>query len=139
MSPSRSHRSVRPRESDPPVVRLLRRAGSVIEEVEDVLATWGLTWGRYDTLRALSQTADDVGVREGIRRFGEGVPRMLDRLEEMGYVRRAPHPTDGRKKIVQLTEEGREAVREATLALESVEVPSSFETEQKMSTSTERN
>nr|WP_282916618.1 MarR family transcriptional regulator [Streptomyces varsoviensis] len=31
---------------------------------------------------------------------------MIDRLEKRGLVRRVPHPTDRRVKVVQLTEEG---------------------------------
>lgn len=126
MTRSRTHRSTAPRDGDPPAVRLLRRAGQLIGEVEDVLQTWGLTWGQYDTLRALDQAdfEEPLGVRAGIEAFGEGFPRLLDALEGRGYVRRQPHPSDGRKKMVEVTPEGREALQEATLALESVEVSS---------------
>ncbi|MDH6120414.1 DNA-binding MarR family transcriptional regulator [Kitasatospora sp. GAS204A] len=31
-------------------------------------------------------------------------------LEEQGYVRRTPHPTDGRQVLIELTEEGRAAM-----------------------------
>lgn len=35
---------------------------------------------------------------------------MIDRLEVAGHVRRAPHPTDRRSLLVELTERGRSAV-----------------------------
>ena len=32
--------------------------------------------------------------------------RVIAALEEIGYVSRRPHPTDGRQSIVELTEDG---------------------------------
>jgi len=37
------------------------------------------------------------------------VVHMVDELERLGYVERRPDPTDGRAKLVVLTERGREA------------------------------
>lgn len=42
-----------------------------------------------------------------------GVTAMLIRLERLGYLRRLPHPDDGRKVIVQVTDE----VRQRTLEM----------------------
>jgi DNA-binding MarR family transcriptional regulator len=41
-----------------------------------------------------------------------GVTAMLIRLERLGYLRRVPHPDDGRKVIVQVTDEVLQQVAE---------------------------
>jgi DNA-binding MarR family transcriptional regulator len=45
---------------------------------------------------------------------------ITDRLESLGYVERRPHPDDRRKKIVVLTETGREAAEVAERILSEV-------------------
>ena len=39
-----------------------------------------------------------------------GATKVIDRLEEMGYVVRSPDPTDRRATLLQITDEGREAM-----------------------------
>ncbi|BFH60201.1 MULTISPECIES: MarR family winged helix-turn-helix transcriptional regulator [Paenibacillus] len=41
----------------------------------------------------------------------QAVSQMLDYLEERGYVARKPHPSDGRGKLVVLTEKGQAAIK----------------------------
>lgn len=41
------------------------------------------------------------------------VTSAVDRLERQGYVRREPHPTDGRATLAVLTDEGRAVAAEA--------------------------
>lgn len=38
----------------------------------------------------------------------QAVGEVVDDLERLGYVERAPHPVDGRAKIIRLTEQGQE-------------------------------
>lgn len=45
--------------------------------------------------------------------------RVIAALEEIGYVARNPHPTDGRQAIVEITEAGLEFVREEISAREA--------------------
>jgi DNA-binding MarR family transcriptional regulator len=45
------------------------------------------------------------------------VTSAVDRLERQGFVRRRPHPTDGRTTLAELTDEGREVAARATKAL----------------------
>lgn len=131
---SRSHIANGPiREDHPAAVRLLRRAGQVHRAVEEALEAWDLTWGQFNTLLYLVEREEAPGVREAIEEVGGGFPRRLDRLEELGYVRREPHPEDGRKKIIEVTEEGLRAKQEGTLALESLAVGEEARTEQNMS------
>jgi DNA-binding MarR family transcriptional regulator len=42
---------------------------------------------------------------------------MVDQLERLGYVRRAPDPTDGRARLIVIEERGRRAVEVATATL----------------------
>jgi DNA-binding MarR family transcriptional regulator len=37
--------------------------------------------------------------------------QILDRMEDLGYIRRIPDPNDGRAKVLQLTERGQRAAR----------------------------
>lgn len=65
-------------------------------------------------LRHLSQ--DPVGPAELARRLGvttAATSAVIDRLVAHGHVARRPHPTDGRRTVLELTDEGRaEAYRE---------------------------
>lgn len=45
---------------------------------------------------------------------------MVDQLECLGYVRRAPDPTDGRARLIVIEERGRRAVEVATAALDEI-------------------
>jgi DNA-binding MarR family transcriptional regulator len=45
------------------------------------------------------------------------VTSAVDRLERQGFVRRRPHPTDGRTTLAELTADGREVAAQATKAL----------------------
>jgi DNA-binding MarR family transcriptional regulator len=46
---------------------------------------------------------------------------MVDDLEEHGYVRRVPDPSDSRAKLVRLTAHGRRAVAECRRAIQALE------------------
>lgn len=53
-------------------------------------------------------------IAERARLTKQAVGEVVDDLQELGYVERAPHPADGRAKIIRLTElgvEGRTAAR----------------------------
>ena len=42
------------------------------------------------------------------------VTNAVDRLEAQGFVRRAPHPTDRRTTLIELTDDGRAVAGKAT-------------------------
>lgn len=46
-------------------------------------------------------------------------PKVIDRLEEMGYVSRSPDPADRRATMVGLTAAGREAIGRAKLVIDA--------------------
>jgi DNA-binding MarR family transcriptional regulator len=78
-----------------------------------------LSFGRIKLLRRLS--GGPATLRELAARLGVDPPYvtvMVDDLERRGLVERAPHPTDRRAKIVELTASGRRAVKRAERALD---------------------
>jgi DNA-binding MarR family transcriptional regulator len=50
-------------------------------------------------------TPGELAAKEGVQ--PPSMTRVIAALEDLGYVSRTPHPTDGRQAIVQLSEEGR--------------------------------
>ncbi|MFD8607582.1 MarR family winged helix-turn-helix transcriptional regulator [Streptomyces sp. NPDC059631] len=60
-------------------------------------ALWRLSRGREMTARRLADL---------LRCDASTATSMIDRLEKRGLVRRVPHPTDRRAKLIQLTPEG---------------------------------
>ena len=46
---------------------------------------------------------------------------LIDELEESGYVRREPDPTDRRAKLIRLTDVGRETVTAARVTISGIE------------------
>ncbi|TNC28156.1 MarR family winged helix-turn-helix transcriptional regulator [Amycolatopsis alkalitolerans] len=59
-------------------------------------------------------TPGRLAAKEGVQ--PPSMTRVITALEEMGYVARTPHPTDGRQAIVTLTEAGASFV-EATISV----------------------
>jgi DNA-binding MarR family transcriptional regulator len=50
-------------------------------------------------------TPGELAAKEGVQ--PPSMTRVIAALEEMGYVTREPHPTDGRQAIVAISEAGR--------------------------------
>jgi len=61
----------------------------------------------------MSDIADQLILTRG------GTTKVVDRLEERGYVRRLPDPDDRRATIVEITEEGRAALTRARAVIDS--------------------
>ena len=76
--------------------------------------------------RALLGYLDDSGTRltELARVLGQPkqyVGRLIDELQELGYLTRRPDPNDGRGKLIVPTERGRDEQRQADLILADIE------------------
>ena len=52
-----------------------------------------------------TELAENIGLTK------QATGQILDRMADLGYVERVPDPADGRAKIVQLTDRGRQAAR----------------------------
>jgi DNA-binding MarR family transcriptional regulator len=84
--------------------------------VADVL---GLSWTRVLAVRRLAvgpQTQRELAER--LSADPPYVTLMVDDLEKLGLVRRQPHPTDRRAKLVELTASGRAAAARADAILD---------------------
>lgn len=103
------------------VTSIMRAQQILLSRADTVLGGFGLTFARFEVLTLLSFT------RAGSLPMGKlgdrlqvhpaSVTSAVARLERQGYVRREPHPTDGRTTLAVLTDEGRQAARDAAVRL----------------------
>ena len=84
-------------------------------EVSDAL---GMSFGRSRALRRLARRPMSMG--ELAAALGIDPPNatvVVDELESQGLVRRRPHPTDRRAKVVEATRKGKDKARRADAIL----------------------
>ena len=91
------------------------RAQQILQaRIDEVLKPFELTFARFELLvllhfsRAGSLPMNTIGQR--LQVHPTSVTSAVDRLERQELVRRTPHPTDGRAKLVHLTDLGRERI-----------------------------
>lgn len=93
--------------------------------MEDELATLGhgLTFSQFVTLKKLGMSDGHISVGE-LARAAELNPgamtRLLDKLEEKGFIVRGNDPTDRRALRIQLTAAGRDIFDQTTICGEHV-------------------
>jgi len=107
------------------VTSIMRAQQLLLGELDAILRPYGLTFARYEALVLLSFS------REGtlpLRVMGErlmvhptSVTNTIDRLEAQGMVVRRPNPADGRGRLAEITQRGRDAVQVATRDLMAAE------------------
>jgi DNA-binding MarR family transcriptional regulator len=103
------------------VTSLMRAQQIVLARVEEVLRPFDLTFARYEVLvlllfsRAGSLPLSRIGDR--LQVHPASVTNAVDRLESRGLVRRAPHPSDRRATLAELTPAGRAVADAATAEL----------------------
>ena len=105
------------------VTSVVRAQQLLMERIDGVLRPRGLTFARYEVLRLLSFARDAA---MPMSRLGSllqvhptSVTSAVDRLVAQGYVERVRDDADRRVVRAVLTDAGREAVEEATAALNS--------------------
>jgi DNA-binding MarR family transcriptional regulator len=84
-------------------------------EVSDAL---GMSFGRARAIRRLA--ARPMSMRELAEAMGIDPPNatvLVSDLEAQGLVKRKPHPTDGRAKVVEATRKGKALARRADAIL----------------------
>jgi len=108
---------------DPALARRTWRALSDLALDRDrkvaVASALGLSWTRVLAVRRLAvepQTQRELA--EGLSADPPYITLMVDDLENRGLVRRKPHPTDRRAKLVELTSAGRAAAARADAILD---------------------
>jgi DNA-binding MarR family transcriptional regulator len=100
---------------------IMRVQQLLLARIDGVLRDYDLTFARYEALVLLTFS------RRGslpMSRMGRllmihptSVTNIVNRLELQDFVRRVPHPSDGRTTLVEITESGRKVTEEATKAL----------------------
>jgi DNA-binding MarR family transcriptional regulator len=78
----------------------------------------GMSFGRTRAIRRLARRPMSMGELAAV--LGIDPPNattLVDELESQGLVRRGPHPTDRRAKMVEATRKGKELARRADAIL----------------------
>jgi len=95
----------------PPMVRLARLSVLIESFQHEVLRPFELTTGDYSVLASLRRAGPPYELSPSnlysrLERSSGGMTKILKRLEEQGFVSRAPDPHDGRGSRVSLTKRG---------------------------------
>lgn len=103
------------------VTSIMRAQQLMLARVDAALRPFHLTFARYELLTLLSfSRAGRMPMASASARLQvhpTSVTNTVDRLQADGYVRREPHPVDGRATLVVLTDAGRDLAERATAAL----------------------
>jgi DNA-binding MarR family transcriptional regulator len=84
-------------------------------EVSEAL---GISFGRARTVRRLARRPLSMGeLAAALGIDPANATGVVDDLEELGLVRRRPHPTDRRAKLVEATRKGKDMARRADAIL----------------------
>jgi DNA-binding MarR family transcriptional regulator len=99
------------------VTSIVRAQQILLGRIDEQLRDLELTFARYELLvllhfsRAGRLPLGVIGSR--LQVHATSVTSAVDRLERQGFVRRTPHPTDGRTKLAELTDVGRQRMLQA--------------------------
>ena len=106
------------------VTSIMRVHQLVMGRLNDELKPWGLTFARYEALMLLffSRTGSlplgKMGAR--LQVHPTSVTNLIDGLEKLDYVTRAPHPSDRRTTLATISDRGREVAEASTEALNAM-------------------
>ena len=84
----------------------------------EVSEATGMSFGRTRAIRRVAR--GPMSMRELADALGIDPPNataLVADLESQGFVRRRPHPTDGRAKVVEATRKGKDVARRADAIL----------------------
>ena len=105
---------------------IMRAQQIVLSRVDEALRPWALTFARYEVLVLLHFSKEGVlplgKMGDRLMLHQASITNLVDRLEQQGLVRRAPHPTDRRTTLAVLTDDGRSTVIDATKAVVAASV-----------------
>ena len=104
------------------VVGLFRSRNVIWNNDHKIVASFGLTWTQFLTLRALRFAEPDrllspTALYEATQASSGGITKMLHALGAAGYVTRISNPDDKRSKLVHLTQAGSDLVEDIIDAL----------------------
>ena len=98
----------------------LTRVGLLLDGFQHrVLDAFGLRFIDFSVLRVLQLSGSPYRASAGelseiVLRSTGGMTQILDRLEQLGYVHRVTDPTDRRKVLAELTDEGLDTAQRAS-------------------------
>jgi len=98
----------------------LRMSDLVLDNTRrrEVSEALGMSFGRARAIRRLARRP--MSMREFADAMGIDPPNatvLVADMESQGLVRRRPHPTDGRAKVVEVTRKGKDLARKADAIL----------------------
>ena len=100
----------------PPALRAVRRVDRLAQVAADRIAReHGLTMQQWELLARLRRAGGALDLRDLCCGLGVAPPTLsvlVDAAEERGFIRRAPHPGDRRRRRVELTPEGERRARD---------------------------
>lgn len=93
-------------------IALLRAREKVMGPIRAMLTDVGVTEQQWRVLRVLNErgTLDPTEIAERSCLLLPSLTRILQTLEGKGLITRAPHPTDRRKQLVSIADEGRQVI-----------------------------
>ena len=96
--------------ADEAVVALMRTAALVRRAIAQRVEPYGISPAQYNVLRILRGAGDEglptLAVRDRLIEEAPGITRLVDKLEEAGYLRRERGGTDRRVVHCVITERG---------------------------------
>jgi DNA-binding MarR family transcriptional regulator len=99
------------REATECAMNLVKTGEMVLDRVAELVRPFGLSPTGGLILSMLSDAPEPLGprqIRERLLVTGPTVTGLLDSLERQGLVRRMAHPTDRRRHLVEVTDQGRQ-------------------------------
>jgi DNA-binding MarR family transcriptional regulator len=92
-------------------IALLRTASVISRALSRVLEPWSLSLAQYNALRIIRGAGADgiatLAIRERMIEEGTTITRILDKLDDSGYISRERTFPDRRQVMCQVTAEGR--------------------------------
>lgn len=91
-------------------IALLRARENVMGPIRAMLADAGVTEQQWRVLRVIDEhdALDPTEIAERSCLLLPSLTRILQTLVDKGYINRMPHPTDGRRLRITITQQGRD-------------------------------
>jgi len=100
------------------VTSIMRAQQILLSGLDGVLRPHGLTFARYEALVLLTFSRSGAlplrVIGQRLMVHPTSVTNTIDRLERQGLVTRQPNPRDGRGTLAEITQAGRDVVKQAT-------------------------
>ncbi len=105
-------------------MNLMRVADLILRELSRFFQRYGLTPASAHVVGILEGTDEPLSphqIAEQLYIATSTMTSLIDTVERHGLARRIPHPTDRRKILIEITDEGRRTVHEATPLVHEIE------------------